>query len=298
MPPTNPYNFDMPRLWQSLRFSRQPEPFERGEPEFWTDPHIASQMLLAHLDPHLDAASRRPKVIDETVQWISSLSAVKAGANILDLGCGPGLYAERLARAGFSVTGVDFSRNSIDYAKKSSIEQDLNIRYLHQNYLNLDIREKFDLVLLIYGDYCPLNPEERKLLLQNIYSVLKDDGLFIFDVSTPAIHRGQSEKNRWYFSESGFWKANPHLVLEQGFSYPGDIYLDQYIILEENGKTSVYRNWFQDFTSETISKELSENNFKVIEQFNDLAGTELTSGHSQCNSDWIGMIAKKQAQST
>ncbi len=35
------------------------------------------------------------------------------GRRVLDLGCGPGLYARRLEAAGADVTGVDLSRVSI-----------------------------------------------------------------------------------------------------------------------------------------------------------------------------------------
>ena len=37
---------------------------------------------------------------------------------IADFGCGPGLYAQRLARAGLNVTGIDFSANSLQYARE------------------------------------------------------------------------------------------------------------------------------------------------------------------------------------
>ena len=42
---------------------------------------------------------------------------------ILDLGCGPGLYAELLAKKGHSITGVDFSENSIQYAIRQQKRQ-------------------------------------------------------------------------------------------------------------------------------------------------------------------------------
>ena len=43
---------------------------------------------------------------------------LKPGMKLLDLGCGPGLYAERLVRAGIEVVGVDISENSLASIKK------------------------------------------------------------------------------------------------------------------------------------------------------------------------------------
>ena len=64
-------------------------------------------------------------------------------------------------------------------------------------------------------------------------------------------------ENRWYVAESGFWKPGWHLVLEEGFDYPEQaIYLNQFTVIEADGKVSVYRNWFQDYNPESITEEL------------------------------------------
>jgi len=72
---------------------------------------------------------------------------------LLDIGCGPGLYAERFSSAGYSVTGVDFSKRSIAYAKEQTLLNKSNIEYHYQNYLTIDYKEKFDVITLIYCDY-------------------------------------------------------------------------------------------------------------------------------------------------
>jgi len=77
-------------------------------------------------------------------------------------------------------------------------------------------------------------------------------------------------------------------VLEQGFSYADDIYLDQYIVIEQDGKMTVYRNWFQDFTAQRIRDELEAAGFSVVGLWSDLRGTPLRE-----NSEWIGAIARK-----
>jgi len=100
------------------RLQDRPDLYSPGEEQFWTDPHIAEQMLAAHLDPSNDAASRRPETIDREVDWLVTALGLKDGDRVLDLGCGPGLYSTRLARRGLQVTGVDFSANSIEYARR------------------------------------------------------------------------------------------------------------------------------------------------------------------------------------
>jgi SAM-dependent methyltransferase len=277
------------KLAQLQTLQEKPQPFTPGEPLFWDDPFISTQMLTAHLNPANDLASRRPETIDRSVDWLIEHLNVSPGASVLDLGCGPGLYSLRLAQRGLVVTGVDYSHRSIEYAAASAEQQHLDIRYRYQDYLTLEDTGEYDVAMLIYGDFCPLSPEQRSQLLKNVYRALKPSGYFILDVTTRAHRKRHGSSNGWYVSDKGFWKPTLHLVLEQGFDYPEQsIFLDQAIVLEENGKLSVYRNWFQDFSLETITEELEKGGFAVQSVWNDLVGTPFTE-----DAYWIGVVAKK-----
>jgi SAM-dependent methyltransferase len=165
----------------------------------------------------------------------------------------------------------------------------LDITYRYQNYLELDDENQYDAAFLIYGDFCPLSPEQRSKLLQNIHRALKPGSHFVLDVSTRELRKKYGNKNRWYAAPSGFWKPGPHLVLEEGFDYPEQsLWLDQYTTIEEDGKVSVYRNWFQDYTPEAIRAELSESGFAVDHLWSDLTGTPYTP-----DSEWIGLVTHR-----
>ena len=271
-----------------LRLQEKPAPFTPGEPLFWNDPHISAQMLKAHLNPDNDLASRRPETVQKSVDWLIATLALQAGDAVLDLGCGPGLYAARLAEHGLRVTGVDYSRRSIDYATQYAQQHNLDIVYRYQNYLTLEDENQYDAALLIYGDFCPLSPEQRAKLLQNIQRALKPDGYFVLDVTTPAHRQKYGNQNSWYAVETGFWKPGPHLVLEEGFDYPEEaIFLDQAVVVEGNGRISIYRNWFQDYTRDTITAELERGGFAVCGVWNDLLGTPFTP-----DTEWIGLVTQ------
>ena len=141
---------------------------------------------------------------------------------------------------------------------------------------------------LIHGDFCPLNPDERATLLNNIRRALKSGGRFLLDVTTRAHRQRNGNRNHWYTAESGFWKPGPHLVLEEGFDYPEQsIWLDQYVVIEADGTVSVFRNWFQDYTPETITAELEQGGFTVESLWGDLTGQPY-----RPESEWIGIIAE------
>lgn len=271
-----------------------------GEPLFWDDPHISRQMLEAHLNPDIDAASRRPAAIERSVEWLMAALRLAPGMRLLDLGCGPGLYAERFARRGLRVTGIDYSRRSIDYAREQARLQGLDIEYVYQDYLTLDRGAEFDAAVLIYCDFGVLTPADRDILLSRVRGALRPGGRFAFDVFTghklgpttvgPGGAPGAAEEHevqRWEICRSGFWKDEPYLCLEQRFYYPeGPAYLDQYVVIGQTGAPKVYRVWDYLYSPETITAVLATQSFDVQGIWADLEGTPYRAG-----SPSLGVVA-------
>jgi 2-polyprenyl-6-hydroxyphenyl methylase/3-demethylubiquinone-9 3-methyltransferase len=52
-----------------------------------------------------------------------------AGARVLDVGCGGGLHAETLARAGAQVTGIDLAPSMVETARLHALDSGLTIDY-------------------------------------------------------------------------------------------------------------------------------------------------------------------------
>lgn len=69
--------------------------FQRSTSSIWTDEYISKNLLAAHLDLSNDGASRSKATLDKTLNWIKEI--IPKGSNVLDLGCGPGLYDVELA---------------------------------------------------------------------------------------------------------------------------------------------------------------------------------------------------------
>jgi len=172
----------------------------------WTNPYISKQLLDIHLNINIDLASRKYESIKKTADWILTQTNGDK-LNILDLGCGPGLYSEIFAKKGYNVTGIDLSKNSIDYAQQEAKSKSLDIKYINQNYLELNLDENsFDLVILIFTDFGVLLPNEREILLNNIKKVLKPNGTFIFDVLNDKDITQKTSPKNWELTKKGFWK--------------------------------------------------------------------------------------------
>jgi SAM-dependent methyltransferase len=275
-----------------VRLTRRPALFTPHDAPFWNDPHIASQMLEAHLDPNTDAASRRPETIERCVIWLMEELALRPGARLLDLGCGPGLYAERFAARGVRVTGMDLSAGSLTYARNVSEERGLGVRYVEKSYLTLDDEAAHDAIILIYFDLGALPPATRDDLLQRIRRALRPGGRFAFDVKTPAHPRAADGATRWQATTGpGFWRPHPCLELHQTFWYPDTATeFRQHTIVDPDGRATVYRVWDQTYTPDTITETLSQQRFAIRSLHADLAGAPW-----QPDAPGLGVVAEAPA---
>lgn len=263
---------------------QKPALWQRSSEPFWDDQHISKGMLEAHLNPDWNAASRKHSYIDHSVQWLSNV--IPAQAKILDLGCGPGLYAKRLSDMGYGVTGMDFSKRSIAYAKS----QDTKTEYLYKNYLELDFPDVFDAVTLIYCDYAALTPDERNRLVRKVYKALKTGGLFILDVFTERQFAKKINKTSWTLCENGgFWSAEPHICLEATYLYENNtVAVDQCVVVSKN-EIKEYLIWDTSYTVKKLTDEVSPHGFKAKAVFDDVCGSPYTD-----KADTLCFVMKKE----
>lgn len=250
---------------------RKPALYEKGNACMWQDEYISRHLLELHLNPDSDAASRRHSTIDRTVQWIGAHMNTAPGA-ILDLGCGPGLYCERLAEYGHRVTGVDFSNRSIAYARQNAARRGLKIEYIVENYLDLVFENQFDLVMMVYCDFDVLVPDERALLLKMVHRALRPGGLFIFDTLNPNAPAAMNVPCKsWEIDDGGFWKMGPYLVLSDTIQYEeAQVILQQHIVSSEPDQHSVYRFWTHYYQHDVLVSILEKEGFSVEEARDDL----------------------------
>lgn len=261
-------------MFENLEKTLTPPPLDTMDSSsFWVDDYISQKLLEIHLDSNLDLASRKPEFMDHSVQWIKQTIAPASHPCLLDIGCGPGLYAERFVRAGYTVTGIDFSRRSIEYARQHAFEQQLPIEYIHQNYLAMELNDSFDAAVMIYCDYGALTAENRKILLNNVYNKLRPGGRFLLDVCSVRQYESTEETHTWELCEGGFWSPRKHLCFNAILKYPTYTTLNHVVVMEP-GKTHVYYIWNHSFTRESLVKEITEAGFNPLAVYGDIAGSD------------------------
>ena len=280
------------KLYKVIDENKNPVLFENSKTkeDFWDNEHISKMMLMAHLNPKWDAASRKNETINATCDFIIKKLNLKANEKLLDLGCGPGLYSTKFHEHGLSVTGIDYSKRSLEYANKKAVLNNYDINYLYMDYLDLNYDDEFDIVVIIYCDFGVLSNKLREKLLKKIYKSLKPNGYLVFDVWSASFKELNTSYKTWnVYEKQGFWKNTPHLELINKIYYENEkVSLKQHFIMEENDNISVYNLWEQVYTKESVISLINENGFKVVNILGDLTGKEYSEA-----SNTIGIIAKK-----
>lgn len=263
--------------------------YQRSKHNIWTDAYIAQNMLKAHLDYTHDAASRNLKTIERTVAWIDAVAEGKR--TLLDLGCGPGIYAQALAALGYTVTGVDISASSLAYARQAALAAHQPITYLCQDYVTTPLPGRYDLAICIYCDFGALIPAEQARFLKNVHAALDENGILIFDVFGPGLCRVCKEERSWrYQATADFWSATPHYTLSEHLHFSAaNAWGHRTIIIEEDSPAKEYINWDQYYTVAEITALLAQHGLTV-----EVIQPDLVAENSFTSNDVLFVKARKR----
>lgn len=153
--------------------------------------------------PPWDTGISPPELLD----FIASHPAGRA----LDLGCGTGTNVITLAKAGWSVTGVDFASRAIGLARKKIRAAKVQAKLRVGDVTRLDgIEGPFDLALDIG---CFHNVENRAAYLRTLDRVLAPGGLWLMYAFTQTPASLDGPGNRFGLSEADLELVRQTLVL-------------------------------------------------------------------------------------
>ncbi len=123
----------------------------------------------------------------------------------IDIGCGEGFLSKYLLSKGFNVTGIDFSKNAIKYAKKNAPEVRFVVKDIIKDNLNM-LDGPFDFCLEWSIMHC-IPPKERKIYVEKIAGILRPGALYLsssFNINADKFGR-VGDKMRYAPSGNKLW---------------------------------------------------------------------------------------------
>lgn len=255
--------------------NKKPEPWVEGDNIPWNEAGFSERMLKEHLSQAHDAASRRSEIIDRQVKWIHHNVLSERSSRILDLACGPGLYADRLGTFGHKCTGVDYSPASIAYARKSAQEKGLTIHYHQEDIRAAHFPHDQELVLLLFGELNVFSPTDARSIVRKGAECLSESGKMILEVhAIGVIERRGKESPSWTSAESGLWSDSAYICLQENFWYPDrKTAVTRYFVTDStSGETALHSASYQDYSDDEYESLLMESGFKGVTRYPSLTG--------------------------
>lgn len=206
-------------LWRIFRRPDRPRPWENGGNLPWSNPVFSERMLREHLDESHGAASRNSKERNLILEWLWKRLALQSSSKIIDITCGPGLYAVELAKRGSNVIGIDFSPAAIRHARMLSEREKVSERctFVEQDILNMSFPpDSFDATLFLYGQLAVFPIEDAQSLLEQMALLLKPGGKLVVELLDQN-KIDKKESNWWFTDEQGLWGSAPFLHLGERF---------------------------------------------------------------------------------
>ena len=113
-------------------------------------------------------AATPPELTSTEVDFIVRVAGLRPGSRVLDVPCGSGRHALELARRGCRVTGQDISAEAIEYARKATADEqlDLDLRLGDMRTLPTDVRA--DAAVCLGNSFGYLEHADTRQFLANL----------------------------------------------------------------------------------------------------------------------------------
>lgn len=208
---------------------------------------------------------------------------------LLDLACGTGAFANRMAKKGIEVIGADMSEEMLSVARENSFDMGVDVLYLCQRAEELDLYGTVDSCICCMDSINHITDENILLeVFKRVSLFLEKDGLFIFDVNTPFKHEYILGDNTFSFEEDGIF-----CVWKNSFDkkkYITDISLDFFVKQEEKYVRLSENFCERAYKTEKLCELLAKCGFSVENIFDDLSENEPTE-----KSERIYFVVRKTA---
>ncbi len=279
-------------LWKIYERADSPRPTPEQIDRLWRGESFAERILDEHLDDTHGAASRAGDEQLTQIGWLKQKLNLAQQSHVLDVTCGPGLYAVKFAQQGCQVTGLDFSATAIAYAQELAEEEGVadKCRFIEQDVRQLQYDgANFDAAILLYGQLESFERAEAQTILRQIAAALKPGGrLCIEALNQETVD--QNDSTWWYTDEQGVWGDEPYLHLGERFWHADEgLAVERYHIIHlKTGQMDEVYICNQTYSVPAMTAMLHEAGFAKVELYPAWDGLDLYDA-----AEWLVYVAEK-----
>ena len=176
---------------------------------------------------------------------------------ILDLGCGTGSMTLELADRGYDMTGVDYSPEMLDIARRRAEMLGRDILWLCQDMRSFELYGTVDVAVCCLDSINHLtSTRDLDRCLSLVHNYLVPDGLFIFDVN------GKYKFETIYADRAYTMEENGAVCIWQNNYNPSSRLCDFYITLFEKESDGRYERYDEIQTERMYTLRQIKNSLK------------------------------------
>jgi SAM-dependent methyltransferase len=148
--------------------------------------------------------------------FVLSALDLKAGQHVLDLCCGQGRHAVKLAAAGCAVTGLDLSQKYLDLAQAGARDAGVELETVRADMREIPFEGRFDAVVNMFSSFGYLESEaEDAKVLSAVERALKPGGRLLIDLLNREWVIANYEEKDWHEGADGtLYLERRHFDLE------------------------------------------------------------------------------------
>ena len=126
-----------------------------------------------------------------------------AGAEVLDVACGPGRHAIELAERGYRVTGVDRTAAYLERARYRAAQAGVSVAWEEGDMRSFCRPERYDLVVNLYTSFGYFDVDENRRTMQNFYASLDEEGKLVVEMVGKEFIARNFRERTWEELEDG-----------------------------------------------------------------------------------------------
>jgi SAM-dependent methyltransferase len=130
-----------------------------------------------------NAARITDHTTDQEASLVWTLLALDDRTDVLDLACGHGRMANRLAGMGARVTGLDATPRFLDLARADATRRGVAVDYVDGDMRSLSWRDQFDVVLSWSTAYGYFDDDQNRSVLAQVHQALRPGGRLLLELN-------------------------------------------------------------------------------------------------------------------
>lgn len=214
---------------------------------------------------HFYEAVLTPERSDREATIVWDVLALRDGVEVLDLACGHGRIANRLAQRGARVTGLDADRFFLERARQDAAERGVEVSYVEGDMRSLAWRDRFDAALLWFTAFGYFDDEGNRAVLEGLRRALKIGGRLVIEMNHLP----------WlldHFLPQSFVRRGDDVMLDERVWHPASSVMETRRVVIRDGEVRETPYAHRMYMPVELARLLSDAGFRGVEALGETGG--------------------------